>query len=106
MYVKFATGWLMATTADSLKSGACSDLDKLTEALFDRDIRTENARIRNAKRRERSIRTAEANAAAKSTEHLIDELEARVVPSAPKGRPQKWSSEGHLIKPFSTEDSE
>ena len=107
MYVKFATGWVLAITADSLRNGGRSDLDKLSEALFDRDVRIENARIRDAARTARSIRMAEANAAAGSSEHLLDEPEKKSVPScSEKSGSDRWSSPGELIEPFATEDPE
>jgi transposase InsO family protein len=107
MYVKFSSGWVLATTADSLRNEGRGDMDKLSEALFDRDIRGENARIRRAARIDRAIRTAEANATAGSAEHLMpaDNKTIETI-SVTKRRKRRWSSPDQSTQPFVTEDSE
>lgn len=104
MYVKFSTGWVLATTADSLRNGALSDLDKLSEALLDRDVRSENARIRNECRVRRTQRTEEANAAAGSSAHLVTPDEkAAISEVTPEQEKRRWSSPKEQMEPFETE---
>lgn len=76
MYVRFPSGWVLATTPEALSAGGRSNVENLFETLTDSAARSENESIRTAVRVERTRRIEEANSVAESTSYLSKLSEA------------------------------
>lgn len=105
MYVRFPSRWVLAMTAQSLRTGGRATVTKLFDSLIDNSLRSEAAERRDQLRRERAERIAEANLAAKSADHLTYMLEA-ANDGEPKPEPKNarvWSDPTSSVVPFLTE---
>jgi putative transposase len=106
MYVRFPSKWVLAMTAQNLRTGGRDTATKLFGSLMDNTLRSEGAERRDQLRRERAERIAEANLAAKSADHLTYMLDAAndVEPEPEKAR--VWSDLKTPIAPFTTESGD
>lgn len=106
MYVRFSSKWVLATTAQSLRTGSRDTTTKLFESLMDNTLRSDAAKRRDQLRRERAERIAEANLAAKSADHLTYMLEAANDAEPQPERARVWSDLSSPVVPFFTESGE
>jgi putative transposase len=103
MYIQFSSKWVLATTAQSLRTGGRNSATKLFESLMDSRLRSDAAERRDQLRRERAERIAEANLAAKTTDHLTYMLEAANDAEPQPERARVWSDPNSPVVPFCTE---
>lgn len=109
MYVKFRSGWVLAQTADGLRRGPLSTLDKLFEAAADGAFRSAAAKQRDAIRLDRALRNEAANRAAQATKHLEPQLDstsdedAKQAERAAESEPICWTEPGVPLLPFELE---
>lgn len=106
MYIRFPSKWVLAMTAQSLRTGGRDTTTKLFESLMDNTLRSEAAERRDQLRRERAERIAEANLAANSAEHLTYMLEAANDTETQPERVRVWSDLSSPVVPFCTESGE
>ena len=105
MYIKFARGWVLAGTADRLRTEGRDDLTKLFEHLSDAIQRSENVALRDKQRIDRQLRTQEANRQAGSTQHLEGLLKAPAEPTRERRSVRRWGESPAVRKVFPTEES-
>jgi len=103
MYVRFPAKWVLAMTAQSLRTGGRATVTKLFDFLMDNTLRSEAGERRDQLRRERTERIAEANLAAKSTDHLTYMFEAANDAPVQAAKTHIWSDLNSPITPFTTE---
>lgn len=73
MYIRFARGWVSASSPDSSKIRAMAEVEQLFELMISKKIRTDARVQRNLVRDERFRRLALANASLPATSHLPTE---------------------------------
>lgn len=106
MYVRFPAKWVLARTAQSLRTGGRDAATKLFESLMDKSLRSDAAEKRDQLRRERAERIAEANLAAKSADHLSYMLDAANDVDPQPERTHFWSELTSPVVPFFNETSD
>jgi hypothetical protein len=104
--VRFPSKWVLAMTAQSLRTGGRDTSTKLFESLMDKTLRSEGAKGRDQLRRERAERIAEANLAAKSADHLTYMLDATNDAPAQAERSHIWSDPNSPVAPFTSESGD
>jgi putative transposase len=105
MYIRFPSKWVLAMTAQSLRTGGRDTVTKLFESLMDKSLRSDAAELRDQRRRGRAESIAEANLAAKSAGHLEYQLEAANDEGSLFERARAWSDPDSPMDSFPT-DSE
>jgi putative transposase len=106
MYVRFSSKWVMAMTAQSLRTAGRTTAEQLFESMMDSTLRSEAAQQRGEVRRQRTERIAEANLAAKSTDHLTYMLEAANDEAPKHERSLVWGDLSKTIEPFGVESED
>jgi putative transposase len=106
IYVRFPSKWVLATTAQSLRTGGRDAATKLFESLMDKALRSGAAERRDQLRRERAEHIAQANLAAKSADHLTYMLEAANDAEAQPESSCVWSDLSRPVVPFFTDSDE
>jgi putative transposase len=106
MYVRFPSKWVLAMTAQTLRTGGRDKVTKIFGSLMDSTLRSEGAERRDQLRRERTERIAEANLTAKSADHLTYMLELADDVAQPPERAQLWSDLSSEVLPFHRESED
>jgi putative transposase len=99
MYVRFESGWILATSADELSACGRPDVENLFDLLSDKTVRSENAEGRAASRRKRALRIEQANAEANNTqmELVNDECGGE---KARASKSDRWTPRSEEVLPF------
>lgn len=93
MYIRFARGWVSASSPDSLKIRAMAEVEQLFELMISKKMRTDARVQRDLVRDKRFRRLALANASLPATSHLP--LEARRDPPDMK-QSSEWGDDTDL----------
>jgi putative transposase len=100
MVLKFGDEWVSASSRDSVVMRTRSELDQLFATMMGRQIRSENAEIRERIAGARLDRIEQANASAAATEHLP---QPKAADSTPADDEEIFEGDLGTFKPFKVE---